>query len=376
MADFDRAIELDPSPWTFNFRANLHAKLGHVEEARSDFNSAIAIAPNAQELSEIHREAGEIYSNVLDDPEAALIEYNKAIDLDPNNGNAYHNRGSDYYYLFAGDYEAALADLNRSIELGPDIAHRYDVRGEIYVGSGDQESAKADFERCVELDPESYWCHRSLGRLYDGIGDTESAVTHFREFLRIVPEAECPECQDEAVEYIRNNAPGAVELFASGFNGPFGMDFDQDRNLYVANEGNSDGKQVVSKVTYNGQVSTFAKGFSGASGLAFNSAGILHVSDDTPQIYRVSDSGDLAVLVDAAVGLNNPNAIAFDADDQLYVANCGGNLAVFDPEGALLDFELAGGFSCPQAIVVDDDADLLYISDYGRQYLPDRQDDR
>jgi serine/threonine-protein kinase len=119
----------------------------------------------------------------------------------------------------------------------------------------------------------------------------------------------------------------------------------------------------VSKVTKDGQVSTFAIGFEGAAGLAFNSAGILHVSDDSNQVYRVSESGDLSLFVDWTMGLGNPNAIAFDADDNLYVVSCAGNVSQFDPEGNLMAFELAGGFDCPQAIVVDDPAGVLYVSD-------------
>lgn len=143
------------------------------------------------------------------------------------------------------------------------------------------------------------------------------------------------------------------------------MAFDRNGALFVANEGDRGGGTTVSRVTPAGNVSTFASGFNGAAGVAFNSAGILHVSDDTNRIFRVSDTGELEVLVDSDIGLANPNAIAIDANDTLYVVSCGGFVSRFDASGALVELRLAEGFNCPQSIVVDDSAGVIFISDMG-----------
>jgi tetratricopeptide (TPR) repeat protein len=365
LADYDRAIDLDPDHLAFSDRSNLHAKLGNVEEALADFESAVDYAPNDRELSFIHKQMGDTYIYDLDNPEAALVEFNKAIDIDPDFAEAHQGRGYNYYFEHAKDHDAALADINRAIELDPNNASYYEQRSIVHRDTGNLDSAIADNEDCLAIDPEFYWCHLNLGSYYDALGDAETAVTYYRDFLSLVPEAECLECQVDAVGYIQNAAPGEVELFANGFLGPFAMEFDQDRNLYVANEAASSDNGGVSKVSHNGRVSTAATGLVGAAGLAFNSAGILHVFDDTGNVYQVSEGGVLDSLVDSNDDLGTPTAIAFDANDYLYVLNCRDNgiVSVYDSEGELLEPELAGGFSCWQSIVVDDDAGVLYISD-------------
>ena len=257
MADFNRAIELDPTPWMYSFRANLHAKLGRVEEARSDFESAFALATEDWDLSDLHRYAGDVYLDALDNPETALIEYSEAIKLNPNNADAYEARGDRYYFSYAKDYDAALADIDRGLELDPNTGRRYNARGAIHRVLGDNDTAIADWQRCLELDPHHYWCHLNLAQLYEGLGDTESAVSYYWDFLTIVPELECPECQEEAVDYIRNNAPGEVKLFASGFYRPDWHGFRPgSQPVHSANENASYGRSYVSKISHDGRVST------------------------------------------------------------------------------------------------------------------------
>jgi sugar lactone lactonase YvrE len=170
------------------------------------------------------------------------------------------------------------------------------------------------------------------------------------------------------------SASGSIELFASGLWGPFGMAFDSAGDLFVANEGDGGGGTAVSRVTPTGEVSTFATGFVGPSGVAFNGTGDLHVSDDTNRVFRVSGTGIPQVFIDSDVGLENPNAIAFDASDNLYVANAGsGFISKFDAAGMLIDLELATGFITPESIVVDDNAGVLFISDVsGKIYQVDK----
>jgi sugar lactone lactonase YvrE len=123
---------------------------------------------------------------------------------------------------------------------------------------------------------------------------------------------------------------------------------------------------------------SIATGFVGPSGVVFNGTGDLHVSDDTNRVFRVSGTGVPQVFIDSDVGLSNPNAIAFDASDNLYVANAtaspgSGFVSKFDAAGTLIDLELATGFITPESIVVDDNAGVLFISDMsGKIYQVDK----
>lgn len=50
-----------------------------------------------------------------------------------------------------GKYEAALTDFNHALELNPKLAEAYGNRGLAYKAMGQVEKAIADFERVLEL---------------------------------------------------------------------------------------------------------------------------------------------------------------------------------------------------------------------------------
>lgn len=159
-----------------------------------------------------------------------------------------------------------------------------------------------------------------------------------------------------------------VEIFAEGFQGPTGLAFDDQGNLYVTNElvTLTEAGTTVSKVTPDGVVTTFANEFIGPSGIAFNSFdGSLYVSDDTDRVFKVNPSGVVDVF---AMTPGNPNAIAFDSAWNLYVPVCGvapnyeGLIYKVTPEGVTNIF-ITGGFWCPEAAVFDDEGNL-YVSDW------------
>ena len=132
-------------------------------------------------------------------------------------------------------------------------------------------------------------------------------------------------------------------LFASDLSGPFGLEFDQSGDLFVANENGGGTPSYISKIEPDGSTSTFAENFTGAAGLAINNSGVLHVSDDTNQVFQIDGSGNVTIFIPSATGLSNPNAIAFDASDHLYVLSAGGFVSKFDPAGNLVNLNLATG---------------------------------
>ena len=155
-----------------------------------------------------------------------------------------------------------------------------------------------------------------------------------------------------------------LQLFASNLPGPFGLAFDGSGNLFVANENANNGgtPSYISKITPAGVETIYAGGFFGVSGLAFNSAGVLHASDDTNRVFQIDSLGNVSVLIDDVYGLANPNAIAFDSNDNLYVLSAGGFVSKFDSTGTPIDLSLASGFNVPQGIVVNDNEGFLYIA--------------
>ena len=144
IADFERAIELDPDKAEFKAAAAATYFLrGATRYEEGDNESAFA------------------------DLDRAISDIEKIIELDPDNsevritiGEAYLVRGIAHFQ--GGNYDRAIADLERAIELensAADLkeaaAYAYLRRGVSHAEGGDHDRAIADFNRAVEIEPEN-----------------------------------------------------------------------------------------------------------------------------------------------------------------------------------------------------------------------------
>ena len=59
----------------------------------------------------------------------AIVDYTKAIALNPKYSTAYNGRGNTYFKM--GAYDKAITDLNKAIALSPRIATSYSNRGNV-----------------------------------------------------------------------------------------------------------------------------------------------------------------------------------------------------------------------------------------------------
>ena len=85
----------------------------------------------------------------------ARAAFDKAIEDDPQNPEAYFARG--FNILSDGNQmDAAIVDFNKAIELNPKYARAYLMRGRAYEALGDKEHAKADRDKALELEPGIY----------------------------------------------------------------------------------------------------------------------------------------------------------------------------------------------------------------------------
>jgi len=81
----------------------------------------------------------------------AMSEYNKAIDLDPNDVQSHNDRGN--IYAEQGNDDKALIDFSKAIELSPNFAEPYYNRGIILSNKGDYSKAIADYDKAIDINP-------------------------------------------------------------------------------------------------------------------------------------------------------------------------------------------------------------------------------
>lgn len=71
--------------------------------------------------------------------------------MNPNFAEGYNNRANARFVK--GDNDAALADYNKALEIDPRYAEIYANRGIVWLRMGQKAKADADFAACLALKP-------------------------------------------------------------------------------------------------------------------------------------------------------------------------------------------------------------------------------
>jgi class 3 adenylate cyclase/predicted negative regulator of RcsB-dependent stress response len=145
--------------------AEAHEKLafaqrrdGQIDDAISSFTTSIGIA----ETTAAYNERGTAYflKGQVND---AITDYDRAIALDPSNGDAFNNRAWANYKL--GHMSEAKADVDKAQGLIPGKADVWDTRGHILEALGDRAGAIKSFEKALAIDPTLQSSDAGLKRL-------------------------------------------------------------------------------------------------------------------------------------------------------------------------------------------------------------------
>lgn len=120
----------------------------------------------------------------------ALNDLNTAIDLEPRDVSALHNRGFIWEKL--GDLDRALADYSRAIELNPSNPDTYISRGSVYLKRAEYYNAAIDETIAIQLDqrhcdPIVYFYRAEA---YRGLQRWHEALADYREYLDYVRDAQ------------------------------------------------------------------------------------------------------------------------------------------------------------------------------------------
>ncbi|MGW4384368.1 tetratricopeptide repeat protein [Kitasatospora sp. NPDC004531] len=182
LADFDRAVELDPDrPEALHSRARSLIAAERYEQALADLDRAVELAPDFAAAFATRGDTKRLAGRA----QQALADLDRAVELDPGRRWALGSRGRTYQDL--GRHEEAVADFGRAVELDPTYAWALGSRAESYRALGRHAEALADFGRAVELDPEYVWALGSRGRMHWELGRHAEALADFDRAVEVDP---------------------------------------------------------------------------------------------------------------------------------------------------------------------------------------------
>ncbi|MCK5739518.1 tetratricopeptide repeat protein [bacterium] len=121
----------------------------------------------------------------LQNYEQALLNFERVIEIDPNNKLAYNHLG--YCYALSGNFNYALVALKEYRKLAPDEPNPYDSMGDTYRLMGDWQQAAENYQLALVQNPEFMASFVNLGLTYFYQGDDDRAEQTYIEFARKWP---------------------------------------------------------------------------------------------------------------------------------------------------------------------------------------------
>lgn len=155
----------------------------HADRAVALYTEALGDAglPNERRAA-IHNDRGVAYSR-LNQVRAAIDDFNKAVQLFPENASVYNNRGN--VLLAAGLTQEAVKDFDRAIVLAPGYGAAYSNRAGALASLGDSDGAVRDFSSAARLMPQSPAPLAGRARLLWAAGRPYAAVRDLDRALRL-----------------------------------------------------------------------------------------------------------------------------------------------------------------------------------------------
>ncbi|MEO8609919.1 MAG: tetratricopeptide repeat protein [Chloroflexota bacterium] len=169
IADFDHAFELEPT------YKDTYILLGMIRAKASDYGRFVsrvrtlnlAIQYNPFNL-DLYRQRGTAHS-AINDADEAIADFTQVLERNPDDARAYYARGSAYFLSQKHD-DAALADFDRATELDPNLFYVYTTRSTLYMKLKDYPHAIADYTHIIELSPQIPKAfYTSAAAFYDNI---------------------------------------------------------------------------------------------------------------------------------------------------------------------------------------------------------------
>ncbi len=115
--------------------------------------------------------------------DAAISNYDKALEINPRYALAYYNRGITYGNK--GRYDEAISDFTKALEINPKNAVTYRERGDVYFNKGEYDSAISDFNKAIDINPRDAVAYAYRGDAYEKEARYTEAILNYNKAIEI-----------------------------------------------------------------------------------------------------------------------------------------------------------------------------------------------
>lgn len=155
--------------------------LSGVEAAPNSSRAQSALGSSYREMAEREQDPvkrGNLYGQ-------AIQQYQKAVDILPENTEALYNLGVCYYAI--GDRASARNVYVKTLQYAPDQANAANNLGVLYFEEKNYEEARKCFEQSVKYMPSNSDAWGNLGAIEHNLGNLPKAIEHYQRSLSINP---------------------------------------------------------------------------------------------------------------------------------------------------------------------------------------------
>ncbi len=176
------AVNLDPALGdTHRALAQSHLMLGNFAKAAEEAQKAIELNPNDAEAWENLGRA-----NPKGDPNWVIEKLTRALELNPRLFSAHNDLGKVYFDQ--KNYDKAIGHYLEALKIIPSSLDAHNNLGLAYKNKGDFERAVKEFNAALEADPDSAVVHFNLARTYQEQGKNQEAIKEFQRVLELKPD--------------------------------------------------------------------------------------------------------------------------------------------------------------------------------------------
>jgi tetratricopeptide (TPR) repeat protein/S1-C subfamily serine protease len=181
IAIYSEIIQKQPEGYVYNNRGLAKSNLGNKQGAILDYDRAIAINPK---LVLAYNNRGNAKSD-LGNNQGAILDYDRAIAINPKDAMAYSNRGVVKSDL--GNKQGAILDYDRAIAINPQYVMAYYNRGVAKSDLGNKQGAILDYDRAIAINPQYAKAYGNRGNAKSGLGNKQGAILDYDRAIAINP---------------------------------------------------------------------------------------------------------------------------------------------------------------------------------------------